>query len=195
MPKSKGRPPKVPPIDTLFNPSPTGTPIERVGTGRYRLPASVRPHAIRSVRAYRRMADALLMAAAAGKIRWLDAKQGIAAIETAASMFMGEKVLQRSGVSDVEDDHILGEDGGLVLPTKQIRSAVTRTVTRTTGVDRFGNPISITKVVEQDAAEPSDVEVEAEVDDGAEAENKPELLPPAEDEDNEIDPELANEIG
>lgn len=186
----RGRPPKGLQRPS-FDPKPTATPIERVGTGQYRLPNHIRPTSVRSIRAYRRMADALLLAAAAGKIRWQDARQGIAAIETAASMYMGEKVMQRSGIEDREDEHVLGEDGGLVLPGR-IRSAVTRTVKTTTGIDRHGNQVQTTTVEEQDVAPAADIEASAD-DDELEALPPPGDLPA--DDEPAVDPSLAEEIG
>lgn len=118
---------------------------------------------VRSVRAYRRLADALLFEAAAGRIKWSEARAGIAAIEASASLYMGEKMLQRSGIKDVEDVHPEGNDGGLAIPDGKIRPAITRTVRRIQGVDKYGNVINSVEVVEEDTAPAPDVEQVAEL--------------------------------
>lgn len=80
--------------------------------------------AIRSVRAYRRVIDYAIQQAIQGRMSCREAKALSEMGAKGAELHMAELNLKAAGVSDVEDDqHVLGSDGGLDLPSPDIETA------------------------------------------------------------------------
>lgn len=103
-----------------------------------------------SLRAYRTLADNLLARATLGEISWAEAKAGIAALQTAASMYLGEKMMRANGLEDKAHAHELGPFGGLRDQDTVVVPGVRRRTVTKSGIDGHGNPVRSTETVEED---------------------------------------------
>lgn len=62
-----------------------------------------------------------------GEIRWSDYNAATAGIQRSCETLLNENLLRQAGVSDVEMDHDLGEDGGVTYrPAAKGRAFVTK---------------------------------------------------------------------
>lgn len=107
---------------------------------------------IRSTRAYRRMADEILIQMRRGEISSRDAKNMIDAIKGSCEMMMAENVMKANQIDDRETDHGLGEDGGLddYRPSRKAKLFQRRRTTVKTGSsERKGDYREDTESVEK----------------------------------------------
>lgn len=98
-----------------------------------------------SIRAYRRLNDRVLWLAMRGQIAPRDAKSMADMIKASAEMMMAERLLAAQGIEDTETPHVLGDDGGAILPTHIIPHQEI-TVRREKGIGPDGNEIDKTIV-------------------------------------------------
>lgn len=120
------------------------------------------PLRVRSMRAYRRMADRILKEAIEGKRSARDAAALMASIKGQAEMFMAENMLTRAGQDKEVDNHTMGDDGGLAMP--QTGMWRRKKVKATTGLDRFGARIDNKSVEIETSADDVGAEEEVELD-------------------------------